>query len=129
MYDFRKPTGYTEATGHFTQLVWKATRQMGCARVDCGYDPEEDDDNSDRAKGWYVVCEYDPPGNVVGYNNRFFKENVEPQGGKGGSDSNNGDDDDDDDNWYNKNGVASSVGRMSIWSVVVAVAVIFVLCV
>lgn len=26
--------------------------------------------------GFYVVCEYYPPGNVVGNNNQFFKDNV-----------------------------------------------------
>lgn len=37
MYNFGKPTGFTEETGHFTQLVWKATTQVGCAAVNCGY--------------------------------------------------------------------------------------------
>lgn len=31
-------------------------------------------------KGWYLVCEYDPPGNVVG----AFKENVEKAGDDNG---------------------------------------------
>jgi len=29
--------------------------------------------------GWYVVCEYYPPGNVVGDNNQFFIDNVKKQ--------------------------------------------------
>ncbi|KAJ5484400.1 Allergen V5/Tpx-1-like protein [Penicillium expansum] len=37
MYNFGKPTGFTEETGHFTQLVWKSTTQVGCAAVNCGY--------------------------------------------------------------------------------------------
>ncbi|KAL2001199.1 hypothetical protein VTN02DRAFT_2103 [Thermoascus thermophilus] len=146
MYNFSKPTGFTEATGHFTQLVWKATRQVGCARVDCGQDPADDDDST-RAKGWYVVCEYAPAGNVVGYNNKFFKANVEPQGGASGGDdhdhdhgasgsgsgsgssagesngSHNGNDDDDDD----KSGAAFASARMSsICVAALAVAVVFV---
>ncbi|KAK1143443.1 hypothetical protein N8T08_006771 [Aspergillus melleus] len=88
-YDFHKPTGFTEETGHFTQLVWKATRQVGCAAVDCGYTGDDDDakDASGRyryAQGWYVVCEYLPPGNVMGGTeamggeNGLFMVNVQP---------------------------------------------------
>ncbi|CAG8935774.1 unnamed protein product [Penicillium salamii] len=32
-----------------------------------------------RAQGWYLVCEYQPPGNVVGADNKWFKKNVLPQ--------------------------------------------------
>ena len=54
-YDYSKP-GFSEATGHFTQLVWKSTSQVGCARVMCH--------NSWRQ---YTICEYsDQRGNVVG---------------------------------------------------------------
>jgi hypothetical protein len=28
--------------------------------------------------GFYVVCEYYPPGNVVGDHNRYFVDNVKP---------------------------------------------------
>lgn len=69
MYNFQLPTGYTEATGHFTQLVWRDTTDVGCAAVDCGYNADTDDDGEGgrprRAKGWYVVCEYSPGGNVI----------------------------------------------------------------
>lgn len=49
---------------HFTQLVWKASTQVGCAYKDCS------------AEGWgkYVVCEYSPVGNVIGEE----EENVLP---------------------------------------------------
>ncbi|KAM9909118.1 hypothetical protein OXX69_005730 [Metschnikowia pulcherrima] len=49
---------------HFTQLVWKDTTKVGCAYKDCS------------AEGWqlYVVCEYDPVGNVIGQE----QENVLP---------------------------------------------------
>ncbi|KAI9038340.1 putative extracellular SCP domain protein Pry1 [Aspergillus affinis] len=90
-YDFQKPTGFTEETGHFTQLVWKATKQVGCAAVDCGYTGDDDNakDASGRyryAQGWYVVCEYLPPGNVMdgteamGGGNGLFIVNVQPSG-------------------------------------------------
>src|SRR3954451_20897809 len=40
--------------GHYTQIVWRATRAVGCAEA------------TDRYRQVWV-CEYDPPGNVVGY--------------------------------------------------------------
>lgn len=52
-YNFRHG-GFGENTGHFTQLVWKAASTVGCARKECG------------KIGWFVVCEYWPPGNVQG---------------------------------------------------------------
>lgn len=39
--------------GHYTQIVWKGTRHVGCAKAEC------------RGKV-IVVCNYDPPGNVLG---------------------------------------------------------------
>ena len=40
---------------------------MGCGAVNC---------NNDDVQGWFLVCEYDPPGNVVG----AFKDNVQKAG-------------------------------------------------
>ncbi|KAL6237174.1 CAP domain-containing protein [Aspergillus navahoensis] len=81
LYDFSKPTGFTEDTGHFTQLVWKSTREVGCAAVDCGLTELDDGDEEERerAQGWYVVCEYMPAGNVVGTNGglEYFRLNVQ----------------------------------------------------
>jgi pathogenesis-related protein 1 len=47
--------------GHYTQVVWRHTRRVGCAVASCtGGSPF-------RANDWtLVVCNYDPPGNVVG---------------------------------------------------------------
>ncbi|ODH48270.1 hypothetical protein GX48_05578 [Paracoccidioides brasiliensis] len=74
-FNFNKPR-FTHETGHFSQLVWKGTKTMGCARFDCGKaNPRDRDD--DAAHGWYVVCQYFPPGNVVGV--RSFEENVQPR--------------------------------------------------
>lgn len=39
--------------GHYTQVVWRATTHVGCAMASCG-----------QAEVW--VCNYTPPGNVVG---------------------------------------------------------------
>ncbi|GJN34767.1 hypothetical protein PR202_gb23462 [Eleusine coracana subsp. coracana] len=38
--------------GHYTQVVWAATKHLGCAAVEC------------RNGGTFVVCSYDPPGNI-----------------------------------------------------------------
>jgi uncharacterized protein YkwD len=40
--------------GHYTQIVWKETREVGCAMAR----------GQNRREVW--VCEYDPPGNFVG---------------------------------------------------------------
>lgn len=39
--------------GHYTQLVWKNTRRIGCAKVEY-------------SGNVMIVCNYDPPGNVLG---------------------------------------------------------------
>lgn len=36
-------------------------------------------DNLAETPGWYIVCEYYPPGNVVGDNNQYFIDNVKKQ--------------------------------------------------
>ncbi|XP_016469247.1 pathogenesis-related protein PR-1-like [Nicotiana tabacum] len=40
--------------GHYTQIVWKSTRRVGCARVIC--------DSGDV----FMTCNYFPPGNYIG---------------------------------------------------------------
>lgn len=63
-YDYDEP-GFSEETGHFTQLVWRDTTSTGCAAVDCkGQDGESVAGTA--APGWFVVCEYWPRGNVLG---------------------------------------------------------------
>jgi uncharacterized protein YkwD len=70
-------TGFSEATGHFTQLVWKDTTSVGCAAVDCH------DVSGSNIQGVFLVCEYWPAGNIVGENDKFFEENVGQQVNQG----------------------------------------------
>jgi uncharacterized protein YkwD len=63
-YDFRRG-GFSMETGHFTQVVWRATSRVGCGTSQCN--------------GMTIwVCNYDPAGNVEGE----YKENVRPRGCK-----------------------------------------------
>ncbi|EDW64484.2 Golgi-associated plant pathogenesis-related protein 1 [Drosophila virilis] len=57
-FNFDKPD-FTPTSGHFTQLIWKACTEMGSGVAR-------------RADRTWVVCNYSPPGNVMGQ----FKENV-----------------------------------------------------
>jgi hypothetical protein len=52
-YDYEKRK-FSTGAGHFTQLVWKNTTAVGCGAADCD------------EKGWLLVCEYNPMGNVIG---------------------------------------------------------------
>ena len=61
-YNYNAPNP-NRANGHFTQMVWKASTQLGCAK---GYSLR------DKRIAIYVVCHYTPPGNYIGE----FKENV-----------------------------------------------------
>ncbi|OBA23308.1 PR-1-like protein [Metschnikowia bicuspidata var. bicuspidata NRRL YB-4993] len=62
LYSYSKP-GFSEATGHFTQLIWKSTTNLGCAMIAC--------DNIWRQ---YTICEYSSAGNVINQ----FEKNVLP---------------------------------------------------
>ena len=59
-YDFARG-GFSMRSGHFTQVVWRGSRQLGCASASCG-----------DIRLW--VCNYDPPGNMQG----DFQRNVLP---------------------------------------------------
>ncbi|SCV04235.1 LAMI_0H14488g1_1 [Lachancea mirantina] len=60
VYNFDNP-GFSEQTGHFTQLVWKNTSQVGCGKIYCG-----------SYYGQYTICNYYSPGNVAGQ----YRQNV-----------------------------------------------------
>jgi len=62
-YDFSKNAGQ-KGTGHFTQLVWADSKKVGIAMAVC----------PDLEKGYYVVANYYPAGNVLGK----YTENVKP---------------------------------------------------
>jgi hypothetical protein len=65
-YDFDDP-GFSSGTGHFTQIVWRDTDELGCATAVC---PE-----TGPTPGRLIhVCHYAPFGNVLGN----FGENVLP---------------------------------------------------
>lgn len=51
-YDYRS-NRCKNVCGHYTQIVWRATREVGCGVA-----------RTDKVEIW--VCDYDPPGNVVG---------------------------------------------------------------
>ena len=40
--------------GHYTQVVWRNSARLGCAKVKCS------------TGGTFIGCNYDPPGNYVG---------------------------------------------------------------
>lgn len=61
-YDFEQG-GFSMQTGHFTQVVWKSTTELGCATLEC-----------DGLDLW--VCNYAPAGNVRG----GYQANVSPSG-------------------------------------------------
>ncbi|MFG3438902.1 CAP family protein [Nonomuraea sp. NPDC047897] len=63
-YDYARP-GFSARTGLFTQIVWKGTTKLGCARA-----------AGPGAQGHetYVLCVYRAPGNV----SDAYRENVFP---------------------------------------------------
>lgn len=52
-YDDESNTCPGGTCGHYTQVIWAASTHLGCGMASCG-----------SAEIW--VCNYDPPGNVVG---------------------------------------------------------------
>jgi glioma pathogenesis-related protein 2 len=59
-YNYNNP-GFSTDTGHFTQVVWKSSTQLGCS-VARGTKTM----NGTKFNAFYVVCHYLPAGNVQG---------------------------------------------------------------
>ncbi|KAF7303387.1 PR-1-like protein [Mycena indigotica] len=58
-YDPKNPV-----PSHFTQVVWRGTTQVGCALTVCAPGTIFDPKFTNTAE--YYVCEYAPPGNIIG---------------------------------------------------------------
>ncbi|XP_056123435.1 uncharacterized protein glipr2 isoform X4 [Rhinichthys klamathensis goyatoka] len=65
-YNFSRP-GFTSKTGHFTQVVWKDTKELGVGLATDG-------------NTTFVVGQYLPAGNIS--NAGYFERNVLPEGSK-----------------------------------------------
>ena len=62
----------TKEIRHFTQVVWKATTQLGCAMASCEAPAPDGADSV-----WqFFVCRYSPPGNIGATNPGVLDENV-----------------------------------------------------
>jgi len=51
-----------EDWGHYSQVVWKNTQEVGCAAHFCPIGTM-----NDRMSVWFTVCDYYPAGNIRGY--------------------------------------------------------------
>ncbi|KAF4604326.1 hypothetical protein EYR40_001505 [Pleurotus pulmonarius] len=58
-YDYNHP-GFSQGTGHFTQVVWKSSKQVACAIGNCR------GGTIFQQPSKYLVCRYTPPGNFAG---------------------------------------------------------------
>uniref|UniRef100_A0A8C1J0G2 GLI pathogenesis-related 2 n=1 Tax=Cyprinus carpio TaxID=7962 RepID=A0A8C1J0G2_CYPCA len=65
-YNFSRP-GFSSKTGHFTQVVWKDTKELGFGLATDG-------------NTTFVVGQYLPAGNIT--NAGYFEKNVLPEGAK-----------------------------------------------
>ncbi|KAJ3497059.1 hypothetical protein NLG97_g2191 [Lecanicillium saksenae] len=58
-YGYAVPPNYKtgfKKYGHFTQVVWKSSKRVGCGSTLCAAGVLS------RYPAWYTVCNYDPPG-------------------------------------------------------------------
>jgi len=61
-YDYSN-TGFDDSTGHFTQMIWSQSTEVGCYLQQCGGNN-------------YLMCEYAPAGNVIGEFSQYVKPPV-----------------------------------------------------
>lgn len=59
-YNYASP-GFSSETGHFTQVVWKGSTELGCGAAQGTATIE-----GTKYNAFYVVCQYAPAGNVQG---------------------------------------------------------------
>lgn len=53
-YDYESNSCFGDECLHYTQVVWRDSVHVGCAKVICYND------------WWFAICNYDPPGNYDG---------------------------------------------------------------
>ncbi|GJZ61047.1 basic form of pathogenesis-related protein 1-like protein [Tanacetum coccineum] len=53
-YDYDSNSCVGDECRHYTQVVWRDSVHLGCAKLMC------------RNGWWFVICSYDPPGNYEG---------------------------------------------------------------
>jgi uncharacterized protein YkwD len=76
-YDFAKP-GFSLATSHFTQVVWRGSTKLGCGVTQCPASAFPWSKGSTEPVTW-LVCRYAEAGNMEG----AFPANVRPVPGDG----------------------------------------------
>jgi len=59
-YNFDRGDGFSSGCGHFTQMIWKSSEEIGIGYVQ-------------RKSNYWIVVNYSPPGNFIGQ----YKENVQ----------------------------------------------------
>ena len=82
-YDFNNPQfkgGFksdctADVNGHFTQVVWKDSCELGCGRATCD---NILDKQGGMHRGTHWVCRYKPPGNVNANDVNVLKQEVLP---------------------------------------------------
>ncbi|GAB0135921.1 hypothetical protein EsDP_00004242 [Epichloe bromicola] len=70
-YGMSNPNVNLGRIGHFTQVVWKSTKKVGCATVKCPAG------SIFGMPSWYTVCNYQPAGNFGG---EYGKNVLQPLG-------------------------------------------------
>ncbi|KAB1208285.1 Basic form of pathogenesis-related protein 1 [Morella rubra] len=53
-FDYKSNSCVGGECRHYTQVIWRDTKYVGCARVYC------------KTGGIFIICDYDPPGNNDG---------------------------------------------------------------
>ncbi|CAD6893340.1 unnamed protein product [Tilletia caries] len=72
-YDYSNP-GFSLSAGHFTQLVWAGSNLVGCGLNNQCTPQQLGFGTGSGTQATMVVCQYRPPGNVIGQ----FAQNVLP---------------------------------------------------